>query len=103
GHAADESLIQAIRSAADKPGSPWSKLLASPDIMDSGLYKYAIELAATARLRTDENVRVARFWKHLAKSDTKNANVVTPSPSTLNVIDTELQKGERDTVLDDLL
>lgn len=103
GQPADRAIIKAIQSAASKPGSPWSGILAPLDVAKSDLYKCAIELAATARLRTDESVQIARFWKHVAKYDNQNIGVVTPSSSALDLIDAELRKEERGTILDDLL
>lgn len=103
GRAADDSLIQAIQSAAREPGSLWSKVLAPSDVTNSELYTYAIEMAATARIQTDETARAARFWKHVAKSDFRNIGVITPSPSTLEAMDERLQKEERGSLLDDLL
>lgn len=103
GQSADKAIIEAIRSAANKQTSPWSRLLGPVDVAKSDLYKSAIELAATARLRMDESSRLARFWKHMAKHNHQNVGVITPSSSALEVIGLELEKEERGTVLDDLL
>ncbi|KAF7782221.1 hypothetical protein Agabi119p4_1597 [Agaricus bisporus var. burnettii] len=103
GKSADQAIVEAIRSAANKHASPWSSLLGPVDVSKTDLYKSAIELAATARLQLDESIRLARFWKHVAKYSDQNVGIMTPSPSALEAINLELQKEERDTVLDDLL
>ena len=99
----DEAIVSAILSAASNPVSPWSKILTPPDVTKSDLYKCAIELAAAARLRTDKSVQAARFWRHVAKRDPKNSDLLTPSPSQLDGMDKDTKREERADILDGLL
>jgi len=99
----DEAIVSAILSAASNPVSPWSKILTPPDVTKSDLYKCAIELAAAARLRTDKSVQAAQFWRHVAKCDPKNSDLLTPSPSQLDGMDKDSSREERTDMLDGLL
>jgi len=100
GCSVDEAIVSAILSAASNPVSPWSRILTPPDVTKSDLYKCAIELAAAARLRADKSVQAAIFWRHVAKCDSKNGNLLTPSPSQLGGMDIT---KERANMLDGLL
>lgn len=102
GCSVDEAIVSAILSAASNPVSPWSRILTPSDVTKSDLYKCAIELAAAARLRADKSVQAARFWRHVAKCDSKNGNLLTPSPSQLGGMDKDITK-ERANMLDGLL
>jgi hypothetical protein len=103
GSSVDEAIISAIQSAACRPTSPWARILQQPDVTKSDIYKCAIELAATARLRTDKSVQTARFWRNVARCDPRNHDIITPSPSTLEDMDKERNPEERGNMLDTLL
>lgn len=101
----DEAIVSAILSAASNPVSPWSRILTPPDVTKSDLYKCAIELAAAARLRTDKSVQAAQYWRHVAKCDPKNSDLLTPSPSQFDGMDKDkdIRREERTDMLDGLL
>lgn len=103
GCSVDEAIVSAILSAASRPASPWSRILARPDATQSDIYKCAIELAAAARIRADKSLQIARFWRHVAKCGPRNADIITPSPSHLEEMDDDLKKEARANMLDSLL
>ena len=82
---AEEALIDAVRVAATKKGSAWSRII--PAIVGPRSpehYLSAINFALMLQKDLHEREKVASFWKTIAKSDPVNAHTVTPSPSLLS-------------------
>ena len=82
---AEEALIDAVRVAATKKGSAWSRII--PAIVGPRSpehYLSAINFALMLQKDLHEREKVASFWKTIAKLDPVNAHTITPSPSLLS-------------------
>jgi len=84
---AEEALIDAVRAAANKKGSAWSRII--PAIVGPRSpehYLSAINLALMLQKDLHEREKVSSFWKTIAKLDPVNANTITPSSSLLSEV-----------------
>ena len=84
---AEEALIDAVRVAATKKGSAWSRII--PAIVGPRSpehYLSAINFALMLQKDLHEREKVASFWKTTAKLDPVNANTITPSSSLLSEV-----------------
>jgi hypothetical protein len=103
---AEEALIDAVRVAATKKGSAWSRII--PAIVGPRSpehYLSAINFALMLQKDLHEREKVASFWKSIAKLDPVNANKITPSPSLLSEVggqDVEHSISEQ-AVLDEMI
>ena len=103
---AEEALIDAVRVAATKKGSAWSRII--PAIVGPRSpehYLSAINFALMLQKDLHEREKVASFWKSIAKLDPVNANTITPSPSLLSEVggqDVEHSISEQ-AVLDEMI
>ena len=103
---AEEALIDAVRVAATKKGSAWSRII--PAIVGPRSpehYLSAINLALRLQKDLHESEKVSSFWKTLAKLDPVNADTITPSPSLLSEVggrDVEHSISEQ-AVLDEMI
>jgi len=103
GEDADEALVDSIKEAAAKPGSPWSKIIpAVTGPRSSDEYLSAINMTLKTRRDLKESQKIAKFWKTTAQEDGAHANTITPSSSNLSSIH-EVLTEERQTAVDDLL
>ncbi|ESK92107.1 hypothetical protein Moror_10279 [Moniliophthora roreri MCA 2997] len=103
GKSFQHAAISVIRELVDKPDSPWSKLVPAV-VGDRSSDQYASALSMVLKTRKDikHGRNVAQFWKKQAKLDEANANLVTPSASTLSDVQIALSE-ERKRAVDDLL
>lgn len=103
---AEEALIDAVRVAATKKGSAWSRII--PAIVGPRSpehYLSAINFALMLQKDLHEREKVASFWKTIAKLDPVNANTITPSSSLLSEVggeDVEHSISEQ-AVLDEMI
>ena len=103
---AEEALIDAVRVAATKKGSAWSRII--PAIVGPRSpehYLSAINLALMLQKDLHESEKVSSFWKTIAKLDPVNTDTLTPSPSLLSEIggqDVEHSISEQ-AVLDEMI
>lgn len=103
---AEEALIDAVRVAATKKGSAWSRII--PAIVGPRSpehYLSAINLALMLQKDLHESEKVASFWKTTAKLDPVNADTITPSSSLLSEVggqDVEHSISEQ-AVLDEMI
>ena len=103
---AEEALIDAVRVAATKKGSAWSRII--PAIVGPRSpehYLSAINLALMLQKDLHESEKVASFWKTTAKLNPINADIMTPSPSLLSEVggqDVEHSISEQ-AVLDEMI
>ena len=103
---AEEALIDAVRIAATKKGSAWSRII--PAIVGPRSpehYLSAINFALMLQKDLHEREKVASFWKKIAKLDPVNANTITPSSSCLSEVggeDVEHSISEQ-AVLDEMI
>ena len=84
---AEEALIDAVRVAATKKGSAWSRII--PAIVGPRSpehYLSAINFALMLQKDLHEREKVASFWKTIAKLDPVNAHTITPSSSLLSEV-----------------
>ena len=82
---AEEALVEAVRVAATKKGSAWSRII--PAIVGPRSpehYLSAINLALMLQRDLHEREKVSGFWKAIAKLDPVNINTITPSSSLLS-------------------
>ncbi|KAF8893487.1 hypothetical protein BD779DRAFT_1435987, partial [Infundibulicybe gibba] len=103
GKNADEALVDAIKRAATKPGSIWSKII--PTIVGHRSpedYISAINLTLKTRKELKYTKQVAKFWKGVAKAIPDHQDTVTPSASNLSSV-SEVLSQERQTAVDELL
>ena len=103
---AEEALIEAVRVAATKKGSAWSRII--PAIVGPRSpehYLSAINLALMLQKDLHEREKISSFWKKIAQSDPANANTITPSSSLLSEVggeDVEHSISEQ-AVLDEMI
>jgi hypothetical protein len=103
---AEEALIDAVRMAATKKGSAWSRII--PAIIGPRSpehYLSAINLALRLQRGLHESEEVSSFWKTIAKLDQVNADTITPSSSLLSEVggqDVEHSISEQ-AVLDEMI
>jgi TolA-binding protein len=103
---AEEALIDAVRAAATKKGSAWSRII--PAIVGPRSpehYLSAINLALMLQKDLHESEKISNFWKTIAKLDPVNADTITPSPSLLSEVggqDVEHSRSEQ-AVLDEMI
>ena len=103
---AEEALIDAVRVAATKKGSAWSRII--PAIVGPRSpehYLSAINFALMLQKDLHEREKVASFWKTIAKLDPVNTNTITPSSSLLSEVggeDVEHSISEQ-AVLDEMI
>jgi hypothetical protein len=103
GEDADEALIDSIKEAAAKPGSPWSRIIpAITGPRTSDEYLSAIGMSLKLRRELKDSKKVTKFWKHAAKETIEHADTFTPSVSNISSIREQLNE-ERQTAVDDLL
>ena len=103
GEDADEALIDSIKEAAAKPGSPWSKVIPAvigPRTSDE--YLSAISMTLNLRRELKDANKVAKFWRRAAKETSEHAGTFTPSVSNISSIREQLSE-ERQTAVEDLL
>ncbi|KAF8813878.1 hypothetical protein BYT27DRAFT_7083409, partial [Phlegmacium glaucopus] len=84
---AEEALIEAVRLAATKKGSAWSRII--PAIVGPRSpehYLSAINLALMLQKDLHECEKVSSFWKMIAMLDPVNADIITPSSSLLSEV-----------------
>jgi hypothetical protein len=84
---AEEALIDAVRVAATKKGSAWSRII--PAIVGPRSpehYLSAINFALMLQKDLHEREKVASYWKTIAMLDPVNANTITPSSSLLSEV-----------------
>ena len=84
---AEEALIDAVRMAATRKGSAWSRII--PAIVGPRSpehYLSAINFALMLQKDLHEREKVASFWKTIALLDPVNANTITPSSSLLSEV-----------------
>lgn len=99
----DEALVDAIRDAAAKPGTPWATII--PAVIGprtNEQYLSAINMTLQSRKENRELQGVKKFWKNVAKEDPANADLVTPSSSNLSAVQAVLSE-KRQHAVDDLL
>lgn len=103
---AEEALIDAVRVAATKKGSAWSRII--PAIVGPRSpehYLSAINFALMLQKDLHEREKVSSFWKTIAKLDPVNTNTITPSSSLLSEVggeDVEHSISEQ-AVLDEMI
>ncbi|KAF9024552.1 hypothetical protein BDZ89DRAFT_1017475 [Hymenopellis radicata] len=103
GETHDEALVDAIRDAAAKPGTPWVTII--PAVIGprtNEQYLSAINMTLQSRKENRELQGVKKFWKNVAKEDPANADLVTPSSSNLSAVQAVLSE-KRQQAVDDLL
>ncbi|KAK0213097.1 hypothetical protein DFS33DRAFT_1229113, partial [Desarmillaria ectypa] len=103
GEAHDEAVVEVIRDAASKPGSPWSSIIPAvigPRTNDQ--YTSALNMTLECRRENRELQAVKKFWKGVAKEDEANADLITPSASTLSSVRVALSE-DRQHAVDNLL
>ena len=102
----EEALIDAVRAAATKKGSTWSRII--PAIVGPRSpehYLSAIKLALMLQKDLREREKVSNFWKTIAKSNPANVDTMTPSSSFLSEVggqDVEHSISQQ-AVLDDMI
>ncbi len=99
----DEAVVEAIRDAASKPTSPWSSIIPAvigPRTNDQ--YISALNMTLQCRRENRELQAVKKFWKGVAKEDEANADLITPSASTLSAVHVPLSQ-DRQHAVDNLL
>lgn len=102
----EEALIDAVRVAATKKGSAWSRII--PAIVGPRSpehYLSAINFALMLQKDLHEREKVSSFWKTIAKLDPVNTNTITPSSSLLSEVggeDVEHSISEQ-AVLDEMI
>lgn len=73
---AEEALIDAVRVAATKKASAWSRII--PAIVGPRSPEHYLS-ALMLQKDLHESEKVASFWKTTAKLDPVNADTITPS------------------------
>lgn len=103
GQSADDMLVDAIKSAAAQPESPWARIMpAITGPRTPEQYTSAINMTLKARKELSESKALVQFWKKTAQEGDEHADVITPSPSQLPLALERLDQG-RQTAVDDLL
>jgi hypothetical protein len=103
GENADEALVDSIKEAAARPGSPWARIIPAvtgPRTSDN--YISAINATLNVRKELKECKKVAKFWKETAKEGPEHAGTVTPSISKISSVH-EVLSEERQYAVDELL
>ncbi|EEB94726.1 hypothetical protein MPER_06413 [Moniliophthora perniciosa FA553] len=103
GESFEHAAISVIQGCVDQPDSPWSRLVPAV-VGDRSSDQYASALGVVLKTRRDikHGRNVAQFWKKQAKLDETNADLITPSASTLSDVQIALSE-ERKRAVDDLL
>lgn len=105
---AEDALVASIVEAAKDKQSPWSQIV--PAVVgprSPEQYVSAINLTLRTRQDLRERERVCEFWKTTAKLEPNNANLLTPSSSTLTdnncSCNPDVPAKAKSTVLDEML
>lgn len=96
GAMADEALVDAIKEAAARPGTAWSRIvpaIVGPRTPEN--YISAINLTLKYRRELKQSKKVLMFWKKRAMLHPTNQGLVTPSASALSEVLDELSSERR--------
>ncbi|KAJ2930250.1 hypothetical protein H1R20_g6823, partial [Candolleomyces eurysporus] len=108
GQPGEDALISAFQRSSLAKGPSWSKHLspATDGLRTVDHYLSALDLTINARKELKEKAKATQFWKMVAKSDPAHADMVTPSPSALDQIQTQpisASNAPKSSVVDDLV
>jgi hypothetical protein len=108
GQSGEDTLIDAFQKSSLAKGTSRSKHLspAADGLRTVDHYLSALDLTISARKELREKAKVSQFWKMVAKTDPAHADIVTPSPSALDQIQTlsiSAFNAPRSSVVDDLV
>ncbi|RXW25077.1 hypothetical protein EST38_g792 [Candolleomyces aberdarensis] len=108
GRPGEDALISAFQKSSLAKGPSRSKhpSPAADGLRTVGHYLSALDLTINARKELKEKAKVTQFWKMVAKSDPAHADLVTPSPSALDQIQTQsisTSNAPKSSVVDDLV
>ncbi|KAJ2919972.1 hypothetical protein MD484_g388, partial [Candolleomyces efflorescens] len=104
----EDALINAFQKSSLAKGTSRSKNLSpvADGLRTVDHYLSALDLTISARKELKEKAKVVQFWKMVAKTDPAHADIVTPSPSALDQIQTlsiSASNAPRSSVVDDLV